>query len=149
MPEKVWLELGGNVISIMDDNGYVEDCGRIICLEGLDYADADKVSIKTYDANTGKHLQAVDIPARNLNLVKMAKVAGEWFIFCGWIDPKTEFLCDKRKMWLVPYRLRDLAKAKNSIEILCGQHIEIVNGRMVLVMSDHVHIIDLSSVVNF
>lgn len=144
--EKDWMKLDDNVISVIDDTGYVRDSGRIIC---LNRPNAKETHIETYDANIGGRLDAVTILTKNLDEIKVTRWGGEWVVVCAWIDPKTEFSWDARKMWLVLYRLKDLAKAKKPIEIMFDQHIEIINGRMVVVMNDNARIFDLSSVVNF
>jgi len=153
--EDIWIKRGiGDPISIIDDSGYVEDTGYLLSLERFD--SDEEASIRSYDIKTGEELNTVTIPYDNLEFVTAAKVAEEWIVLCGWIDPKDEPAPDApsrepRKMWLVPYRLKDFAKAKKPIEIMWGglHEPEVTNGKMILVMSDYAHIIDLSDVVNF
>lgn len=159
IPEKAWLERLelediGDPIMVLDDTGYIEETGRFVCLES--FAKDKKTDIKTYDITTGKKLHSVKIPYEDLEFFNVAKVGGEWVILCGWLDPKdlpppdAQF-CGPRKMWLVPYRLKDLAKARNSIEIVWGglHEPEIVDGKLISVMTDHALTYDLSSIVNF
>lgn len=158
LPEKVWLERlerdeDGDPILILDDTGYIEETDRFVCLESFNKKQAD---MKTYDIMTGKELHSVKISYEDLEFFTVAKVAGEWIILCGWIDPEEEpapdaQFCGPRKMWIVPYRLRDLAKARNSMEITWGglHEPEIVDGQVISVMTDHALIYDLSAIVKF
>jgi hypothetical protein len=159
IPEKAWLERlerdeKGDPILVLYDTGYVEETGRFVCLES--FTNNKEADIKTYDVDTGKEISTVNIPYENFELVKLAKVAGEWIILCGWSDPKEEpspdaSTCGPRKMWLVPYRLKDLAKAENSIEIVWGGlcYPEVADGKLISVMTDHTLIYDLSAIVKF
>lgn len=159
VPEEVWLERLeyddiGDPITVLEDTGYIEETGRFACLES--FVKGKKTDIKTYDITTGKELHSVKIPYEDLEFFTVAKVAGEWVILCGWVDPKdlpppdAQF-CGPRKMWIVPYRLKDLAKAGNSIEIVwSGLHEpEITDGKLISVMTDHALVYDLSSIVKF
>jgi hypothetical protein len=159
LPEKVWTEMQerdelGDPIIVLDDTGYIEETGRFVCLES--FAKGKKTDIKTYDIVTGKKLHSVKIPYEDLEFVNVAKVAGEWVVLCFWSDPKEDPAPDAqfhgpRKMWFVPYRLKDLAKAMNSIEMVWGgfHEPEIADGKLISVMTDHALIYDLSSIVNF
>jgi hypothetical protein len=159
VPEKAWLERLeyddiGDPIWVLDDTAYVEETGRFVCLES--FAKGKKTDIKTYDIVTGKKLHSVKIPYEDLEFVNVAKVAGEWVVLCFWSDPKEDPAPDAqfhgpRKMWFVPYRLKDLAKAMNSIEMVWGgfHEPEIADGKLISVMTDHALIYDLSSIVNF
>ncbi len=159
VPEKAWLERLehddiGDPIIVLDDTGYIEETGRFVCLES--FAKGEKTDIKTYDIATGKELHSVKITYENLEFFTVAKVGGEWVILCCWIDPNEDpppdaKFCGPRKMWIVPYRLKDLAKAKNSIEIIWGglHEPEIADGKLISVMTDHALVYDLSSIVKF
>jgi hypothetical protein len=159
IPEKAWLERLehddiGDPIIVLDDTGYIEETGRFVCLES--FAKGKKTDIKTYDITTGKELHSVKIPYEDLEFFNVAKVGGEWVILCGWLDPKDQpapdaQFCGPRKMWIVPYRLKDLAKARNSIEIVWGglHEPELVDGQLISVMTDHALTYDLSAIVKF
>lgn len=139
---------------IVGDSGYVEETGRIVCLNIS--ANNKKADIKTYDIKTGRELHAVTIPYENLTFIKVVEVAEEWIVLCSWTDPKEDPAPDApshgpRKMWLVPYRLIDLKKAKHSVEITWGGfHLqEFVDGKIISVLTDHALIYDLSAIVKF
>jgi len=139
---------------VMVDTGYVEDTNRIVCLKTS--TRGKKADIITYDIKTGRELHAVTIPYENFEFIKIVEVAGEWIILCGWSEPKEEpasyeSSIEPRKMWIVPYRLNDLKKAKHSMEITWGgfPKPEVFDGKMVSVFTDHALIYDLSDVMAF
>ena len=139
---------------IVGDSGYVEETGRIVCLNIS--ANNKKADIKTYDIKAGRELHAVTIPYENFIFIKVVEVKEEWMILCSWLDPKEDPVPDvqskgPRKMWLVLYRLKDLTKVGNSMEVAWGRfhQPEVVDGQLIMVQTDHALIYDLSTIVNF
>lgn len=142
----------GEPMQVVADPCCTQESGLLVCIEN--FKSARRAEIKTYDVNSGKCVNTLPVPFENLLFVLPAKVGKEWVILCGWFDPK-EFEYDSdsirpHKVWIVPYRLRDMAKAA-SIEAWRGFLHDplVVDGKLIFVMTDHVNIIDLSTIVKF
>jgi len=138
-------------LRLLEGAGHVDDTGRIVCFETTQ--DGSVTAIKTYDAVTGEQVDAVAVD--DPRFVDVVEVAHEWVILCSWGDcedvPANAPSPEPCTMWVVPYRLKDLAKGKNSIQVMWGgvHEPEVVGGKLILVMTDHANIIDLSNVVSF
>ncbi|MBL7153333.1 MAG: hypothetical protein ISS79_06425 [Phycisphaerae bacterium] len=155
IPQNVWIDFEHAPIHVMEASGYVQDTGSIVCLE--QFANAKQREIKIYDVKTGDQLREVSVSSRNLKETMIAKLDGEWILLCGYIDPKehkdvpSEVQVSLSTMWFMPYRLKDLAKGKNSIETMWDGLLRpmVANGQMIAAFEVQANILDLSRVVEF
>ncbi len=148
------VSLGQEFTTVVDDCGYVQDTGVIVCLEVP--ANPAVLKIRIHNANTGGLVKSIAVSNDDLEMVETLKIDGEWVLLCGYVDPKEDISPSRpagsaRKMRLVPYRLNDLAKGERSINIMwngLGQP-QAINGHLIAPMNDHALIIDLREAITF